>query len=205
MIDPSLFLDLGVALHGHKCPGMALGLRLGAEAMNALGVERARDTQLLALLELGDHHCTHCLADGVQIITGCTLGKENLIKLGYGKLGVTIVDRATKRAVRVVPRPEAQAAMRTTPFFTDYREKFVPFSAVPDMLVEPLVRKVLEAPREAIVQVGDIQRLDGPIQVTSLATFRCERCGDLVAEPYGRLSAGSRLCIPCEEATREKL
>ena len=56
---------------------MPLGLRAGAAAMNRLGVERSADQRLLAVLELGDDHCGRCLADGVQVITGCTLGKGN--------------------------------------------------------------------------------------------------------------------------------
>jgi formylmethanofuran dehydrogenase subunit E len=198
VIDPSLFLDTGVALHGHLCPGLALGLRLGAAAMNNLGVARDTDTELLAMLELGDDHCTHCLADGVQVITGCTLGKGNLLKLGHGKFGLTLVDRATKRAVRVSPRVEMQEAMRKSPFFTEYRLKNVPFSEVPAHVVEPLIRSVLQSPEEKLLQVGDEQRLEIPKRAPSLATFRCEACGEGVAERYGRLSGGRRVCIPCE-------
>ena len=77
-------------LHGHECPAMPLGLRAGAIAMNRLGVERSRDKQLLALVELGDEHCSH--GDGVQMITGCTFGKGNIKQLGYGKFGLTLVD-----------------------------------------------------------------------------------------------------------------
>ena len=85
MIDPSLFLEAGKQFHGHSCPAMPMGLRVGAAAMNTLGVERARDGQLLALVELGDDHCATCFADGVQMITGCTFGKGNIRKLHYGK------------------------------------------------------------------------------------------------------------------------
>jgi formylmethanofuran dehydrogenase subunit E len=198
MIDPSLFLDTAVALHGHQCPGMVLGLRLGAAAMNALGVARDTDTELLAMLELGDDHCTHCLADGVQVITGCTLGKGNLVKLGHGKFGLTLVDRPTRRAVRVSPRPEMQEAMRQSPFFTEYRLKNVPFSEVPAHVVEPLIRNVLQSPEAKLLWVGDEQKLEPPRRAPSLATFRCEVCGEGVAERYGRLSGGRRVCIPCE-------
>jgi formylmethanofuran dehydrogenase subunit E len=198
MIDPRLFLDTAVALHGHRCPGMVLGLRLGAAAMNALGVPRDADNELLAMLELGDDHCTHCLADGVQVITGCTLGKGNLLKLGHGKFALTLVDRATKRAVRVFPRPEMQAAMRTSVYFTEYRVKDVPFSRVPAEVVEPLIRNVLETPDAKLLQVGDEQKLELPARAVSLATFRCDVCGEGVAERYGRLSGGRSVCIPCE-------
>lgn len=44
--------------------------------MNRLGVERSPDAQLVALVELGDDHCATCFGDGIQVITGCTFGKE---------------------------------------------------------------------------------------------------------------------------------
>jgi len=65
MIDPKEYYEHGLTLHGHKCPAMPMGLRVGAAAMNALGVERAKAGQLLALVELGDDHCATCFADGV--------------------------------------------------------------------------------------------------------------------------------------------
>ena len=35
---------IGLALHGHKCPAMPLGLRAGLAAMEALGVRARRPT-----------------------------------------------------------------------------------------------------------------------------------------------------------------
>jgi formylmethanofuran dehydrogenase subunit E len=81
MMNPKDYYDAGLALHGHKCPAMPMGLLAGAAAMNKLGVERARESQLLALIELGEDHCATCFADGVQTITGCTFGKGNIRKL----------------------------------------------------------------------------------------------------------------------------
>jgi formylmethanofuran dehydrogenase subunit E len=89
-----------------------MGLRSGAIAMNRLGVGRSGAKSLLALVELGDDHCAHCFGDGVQMITGCTFGKGNIRKLGYGKFGLTLVDRTTGRAVRVAPKGAAQMKMR---------------------------------------------------------------------------------------------
>ncbi|MDE3032475.1 MAG: formylmethanofuran dehydrogenase subunit E family protein, partial [Acidobacteriota bacterium] len=140
MVDPHAFLAAGQLLHGHKCPAMPLGLRVGAAALEALGVDRAQDGQLEAILELGDAHCSHCFADGVQMITGCTFGKGNIRKLGYGKFGLTLVDRVTGRRVRVTPRAEVQMGSRQSPFFLAYRQKGVPASQVPAEVVEPLIQ-----------------------------------------------------------------
>ena len=203
MIDPKDFLEAGKVLHGHACPAMPLGLRAGAAAMNALGVERAKDGQLLALLELGEGHCAHCFADGIQMVTGCTFGKGNIKQLGYGKFGLTLVDKATGRAVRVVPRAEAQMGTKKTPFFTDYREKGIPASEVPPEIVNPLIDQVMAAPDDKILKLGDIFSYTLKKPIESFASFVCERCGDMVIECYGRVSGSQKICIPCHEAMLE--
>ena len=76
MIDPKEFLSLGQMFHGHKCPAMPMGLRVGAAAMNKLGVERAPDGQLLAILELGERHCATCFADELLV-------DEGVVEIGY--------------------------------------------------------------------------------------------------------------------------
>ena len=199
MIKPHEYLAAGQLLHGHKCPAMPLGLRAGAAAMNALGVERSTDGQLLARVELGEHHCAHCFADGVQMITGCTFGKGNIVQLGYGKFGLTLVDKASGRAVRVVPRAEVQLATKQTPFFKEYRERGIPASKVPLEVVQPLIDKVMSAPEGEILKVGEIRPFEVPKPVESFASFVCERCGDNVVEKYGRLHEGQHVCIPCQQ------
>ncbi len=200
MIDAKDYLEAGMLLHGHKCPAMPMGLRAGAIAMNKLGVERAKDGQLVALVELGENHCAHCMADGVQMITGCTFGKGNIKQLGYGKFGLTLVDKATGRAVRVVPRAEGQMAVKQTPFFKEYREKGVPASQVPDEVVQPLVDRVMNAPAEEMYRITEIEHFDLDELPHPFDSFVCERCGDMVVTSYGRIHGDRHVCIPCQEA-----
>jgi len=200
MIDPQDSFEAGIRLHGHRCPAMPLGLRAGAAAMNALGVERAPDGQLVAVLELGESHFATCFADGVQTITGCTYGKGNVKRLGYGKWGLTLYDRATGRAVRVSPRAEFLAASQKTPFFLEYRSQGVPASQVPADVVDPLVERVMTVPEEKLLQVGEV--FDAPLEKPSpvFQSFVCEACGEMTVESYGRVLGDKRVCIPCEQA-----
>jgi len=179
---------------------MPLGLRAGAAAMNALGVLRATDGQLLAELDLGEAHCAHCFADGVQMITGCTFGKGNIRQRGYGKFALTLIDRAGHKAVRVAPRAEAQAATKQTPFFKEYREKGIPASQVPAEVVEPLIEQVMNAPDTQILAIGDVHEVAVEKRAEAFGSFVCERCGEMVVEKYGRLFDGRHVCIPCQEA-----
>lgn len=199
MIDPKQFLEVGLFFHGHKCPAMPMGLRAGAAAMNRLGVERAPDSQLIALVELGENHCATCFADGVQVITGCTLGKGNIHRLNYGKWGLTLIDKKTGRAVRVSPRAEAMLANKHTEFFTEYREKGIPASQVPAAVVDPLVERVMQAPEEQLFTVSDIMSYHEVEPPHSFVTFVCDLCGEMTVEPYGRLLGDRRVCIPCRE------
>jgi len=199
MIESKEFLEAGQAFHGHKCPAMPMGLRVGAAAMNKLGVERAQDGQLQALVELGDDHCATCFADGIQMITGCTFGKGNIKKLHYGKWGVTLIDTKTGRAVRVSPKAEAMLANKKTEFFSKYREKGIPASKVPDETVEPLVKKVMNAPENQLLNVGEVTDYDVPPKIDSFAGFVCDNCGEMVVEGYGRIIGDKHVCIPCQE------
>lgn len=199
MINPKDYYEAGLTLHGHKCPAMPMGLRVGAAAMNALGVDRAKDGQLLALVELGEDHCATCFADGVQMITGCTFGKGNIKKLHYGKWGVTIVDVATGRAVRVTPKAEAMLANKKSAFFKEYREKGVPASKVPSNVVEPLVQGVLGAPDEKLLSVGEIFTHPIPHKPHSFSSLVCDQCKEMVVEGYARIMGDKRVCIPCHE------
>jgi formylmethanofuran dehydrogenase subunit E len=199
MIDPKAFLATGLELHGHKCPAMPMGLRSGAIAMNRLGVERSGAKTLLAVVELGDDHCAHCFGDGVQMVTGCTFGKGNIKKLGYGKFGLTLVDKATGRAVRVVPKGEAQMQMKKTPFFTEFRMKGVPPTQVPEEVVDPLIEQVLSGPEESMFEVSEVFEYEAAGKDETFDSFLCDRCGEMVVESYGRVVGDRRVCIPCQE------
>lgn len=199
MIDPKEFLKAGQALHGHKCPAMPLGLRAGAAAMNALAVPRARDKDLLAIVELGDDHCAHCFGDGVQMITGCTFGKGNIRKVAYGKFGLTLIDRATGRSVRVVPDARRQMAMRQTRFFQEYRMKGVPASRVPDEVVDPMIEQVMNAPEADLLAVGERFQTVVEKKPESFEVATCDACGEAVVEKYLRVRGGKHVCIPCQE------
>jgi formylmethanofuran dehydrogenase subunit E len=205
MVNPKEFLEVGQKFHGHKCPAMPLGLRVGAAAMNRLGVERSPDAQLVALVELGEDHCATCFGDGIQVITGCTFGKGNIKKLNYGKWGLTLIDRASGRAVRVVPKAEAMLANKQTEFFSEYREKGIPASKVPPEIVEPLIEQVMNAPDHALFTVGGPFDYRLPRKVQSFVSFVCDRCGEMTVEGYGRPLGDKKVCIPCyEEAARER-
>lgn len=196
-INPQEWLEFGQKFHGHKCPAMPMGLRVGAAAMNKLGVDRAKDGQILAFVDLGEDHCATCYADGLQVIMGTTFGKGNIKKTHKGKWAVTVVDKATGKAVRVTPKAEAMLANKQTDFFKEYREKDIPASKVPDEVVEPLVQKVMGAPDEMLMNISEV--FDYQLQEAphSFNSFVCEECGEMTVEEYGRVKGDKKVCQDC--------
>lgn len=190
---------VGLALHGHKCPAMPLGLRAGLAAMEALGVSPASDGQLTALVEIDKNHCSTCFADGVQVATGCTFGKGNIQALGYGKFGLRLIDHKTGRSVRVVATPEAMRRSSESEFI-QHRRKGIPASQVDAKLVEPLIDKVLVERVDVLFKVEPIQQTKpSPMQPHAFDTIICADCGEVTVERYARVKNGKLVCAPCAE------
>jgi len=82
--------------HGHICPGLAIGYRATKAALDWLDKKRASDKEMVATVETDA-----CGTDAVQVLTGCTLGKGNLIQKDYGKHVYTVVSRNSGEGVRV--------------------------------------------------------------------------------------------------------
>ena len=189
-------LELGQKFHGHKCPAMPLGLRASLAAMKKLGVSHSPDGQLIAILELDENHCATCFADGVQVATGCTFGKGNISKTGIGKWGLTLVDKKTGKAVRVVPKTEVMEKNKETEFMK-LRKSGIPASQIDTKIVDPLIEMVSNAPEEALLNIGEIFEYKGKEIPHTFETRPCEICGEMVVEQNMRLKDGKLVCIPC--------
>jgi formylmethanofuran dehydrogenase subunit E len=137
-MDEQQVLEAGIAFHGHKCWAMSTGLRAGLAALRALNVQRTGAKALHAVVEIGNYHGAMCFGDGVQVTTGCTFGKGNIAKAGYGKLAVTLIDKQSNRAVRVVFRPTLMPQIRDSAFMQK-RAAGVPPTEIPDAEAQALV------------------------------------------------------------------
>jgi formylmethanofuran dehydrogenase subunit E len=189
-------LTAALEFHGHMCWASTAGVRLGLAAMEALGASRAGSKQLHAIIETGDYHGGMCFGDGIQFTTGCTFGKGNIEKTGEGKFAVTLIDKATKRAVRIAYRPTLQPRIKATPFMQK-RAAGVPPTEIPDEEQMEVVHLIWDAPAAEIMTVGPIRSTDWsePEEVVRFAV--CPRCGELVAEPYLRVAEGTTVCAAC--------
>lgn len=200
-MDLAEFVRCGRLIHGHDCPPLVLGIRAAAAAMARLGVGRALDRELFAFVELGSDHYAQGFADGVQILTGCTFGKDLIIRLPYGKASVRLVDQAGGRAIRVVTRPETIATLEQSDWFRacSASGKYANTCAG---LANPVVEWILGAADDALFAVGPVFPLRLENEQPVFESVACDACGERVLASYVREVNGRRLCLSCEERQR---
>ncbi len=191
-------LQAAFYFHGHICWASAAGVRAGLAALRQLGVERTGTSgELHCLVEIGDNHGAQCFADGVQFATGCTFGKNNIEKAGWGKLALTLIDKQRQKAVRVSYNPGRHQMIAESAFMKK-RAGGVPPTEIPEEEAWEMVRVILEAPEAEVLTVGEVQDyLWGEDFGEIMGLVPCDNCGELVAKPYLRVVGNSHMCTPC--------
>ncbi len=189
--------DEAVRFHGHACPGLASGYRVAIAAMQALGVARPYDEELVCIAETDA-----CGVDAIQLVCGCTAGKGNLVVKDYGKHVFTVISRESGRAVRVlvrnadIPERSEMDALRGKVFSggatAAERERF-------QALMRAATERILALPQDEVVAVREA-RVDPPSPARIFASVACACCGEAVADAKARTLGGARVCIPCYEA-----
>ena len=88
-----------IDFHGHLCPGVLLGYRASLVALRELRTSPSSDEELVATV-----YNDSCAADAVQVMTGCTFGKGNLIFKDFGKLVFLFSKRGEAQSLRIALR-----------------------------------------------------------------------------------------------------
>jgi formylmethanofuran dehydrogenase subunit E len=108
------------ALHGHYCPGLAMGIMAATKAMQIIRTQSDGLEDLLAVTETNN-----CFSDGIQFITACSFGNNALIFKDLGKTAFSLVKRDGK-GVRISTMSNAKEYMRQAhPLFSESYEKVV--------------------------------------------------------------------------------
>ncbi|MFZ5688581.1 MAG: FmdE family protein [Bacillota bacterium] len=183
-----------VEFHGHVCPGLTIGFRAAEIALRELGVPPSDDEALVAIVENDA-----CGVDAVQVLTGCTFGKGNLIFLDHGKQVVTIARRQTGEGVRValnygaLNQDEHQLRMmqrmmqgqmdpvEQEEFFRSHRQK---------------AEHLRQMPEEELFTVRRVN-IQLPPRARIFPTVKCSECGEGVMEPRARLKESRVVCSAC--------
>ena len=172
------------------------GRRAGLAALRVLNVKRSGGRQLHAFIEIGEDHGGMCFGDGVQSASGCTLGKGNMEKTPYGKLAVTVIERATNRAVRVSYKPTLQKQIGASAFMIK-RGEGVESDQIPEPEQMELVDLIWNAPEADVLAIGKIFQFEREWFPEVMGFVPCAACHELTARAYLRVVGDMHLCIPC--------
>ncbi|MBF0363656.1 MAG: TraR/DksA C4-type zinc finger protein [Oligoflexia bacterium] len=169
-ISPQLIEDV-IKFHGHKCPGVAIGIRAAEIALRDIGAHSI-DEEVVLITETD-----MCGVDAIQVLTGCTFGKGNLRFLDYGKVAFSFYNRTTGKSLR----------MKINPSFTFNREN-----------KEEGYQTILNCKLEDLFLVEHANALT-PKKARIVESFLCEKCSEKTMETKARLLEGKKYCIPCFE------
>ena len=187
--------DEVVAFHGHACPGLALGYRVALYALKKLA-GRASDEELVAIVENNS-----CAVDAVQVMTGCTFGKGNLIFRDYGKQVYTFIDRAAGSGVRIAidwtpPKETGQEKKLWDRYMKGERSAKV-LAMVHNRKMNKISMILNAKDTELLTIKGG--KIIIPEEARIYPSIRCAVCGEKVMEPRARVTEGKMVCIPCSE------
>jgi formylmethanofuran dehydrogenase subunit E len=196
-------------LHGHRCPFLALGVKAGQYAMNYLyhhhhHHDHDHGPGLGAVEVVAVVEGCNCFVDGIQVVTGCTLGNGGLIFKDLGKAAVTVARRHDGGAVRLAVRSDFRQGMFARyPVVEPLFEKvMVQKQATGEEhhrfqhLWEAIARRELEVPLEEqfVIQTLTIQT---PDTARKMETVVCSRCGEGVLAAKAKIQNDQNLCLAC--------
>lgn len=160
-----------VAFHGHKCPGLAIGFKAALGAVEELKLTFSQDEEVVCITENDA-----CGVDAVQVITGCTMGKGNLLYKGTGKMAFTFYERKGNKSVRLMLNQFNEDMDRTQ------RQEFL-----------------LKSNYQDVFKVTYPQ-MDDPQVARIFNTIICKKCNEGAPEHKIRLMGGEKLCLDCYES-----
>ena len=158
-------------LHGHYCPGLAIGVRAAYEALRILEVKE-KGTGLYCIAE-----SRACYIDGIQMVFGVSWGKGNLEIRDRGKTAFNFYDRASGKSVRLILQPMPEGLKK-----------------------EESIEFLLTAPFERVFRQTETRFAPPEDTFRRVASRRCPRCGEDCREPFLRVVDGEIVCLDCAEA-----
>lgn len=193
----SNLLIRAAAMHGHYCPGIALGVMAAAKAMQLMKQHSDGMEDLIAITETNN-----CFSDGLQYVTGCTFGNNALIFKDFGKTAFTLAKRDGK-GIRINTTVDAKAYMReANPLFSQQYEQVVKgqdHSEVAITKFKQLGRDkafaTLELDFDKLFVVEKVS-VEIPKYAPSHESIICDSCGELVM--MSRIKDNQ--CLACTES-----
>jgi len=182
--------------HGHRCPGLAIGYRAARAGMDWLREKRAKDEEWLAIVETDA-----CGVDAIQVLTGCTFGKGNLIFRDYGKHAFTLASRRSGKGIRFALK---SGALEPSPRHRALMEK-VRADAASDREKEEFralhlqrTKDILAKPLEELFSIEE-KKVSFPPKARMEPSEPCACCGEPTMPSKLKAIGGKKVCRGCQE------
>ncbi|HZK07829.1 MAG TPA: TrmO family methyltransferase [Bacteroidales bacterium] len=192
-----LMLD-AARMHGHFCPGLAMGVMMAARAMQLMRANSDGLEDLLAIVETNN-----CISDGIQYVTGCSFGNNGLIFMDIGKTAFTLARRDGK-GYRIASRANVKEYMRqTSPLFSESYQKVVTEN---DRSEEEVVKFKTTGIEKAFATLAlDFDKLftteEVTVEIPAYAPVHesiiCDLCGEPIMASRIIHQHNKNLCMPC--------
>jgi formylmethanofuran dehydrogenase subunit E len=185
-------------MHGHYCPGLAMGVMAATRAVNELNNSSDGLEDVLAITETNS-----CFADGIQYVTGCSFGNNALIYRDLGKTAFTLASRNGKGIRISVKNDFRQVLENVNP---DYQRLFEAV-IVKQNHDEKLKQQFKEASRQRAFSTlelpfNDLFKIEHKtVEIPPLAPIHesviCQKCGESVISTRSVKIEGQTLCLDC--------
>ena len=182
--------------HGHVCPGSAIGYKAAEAGLNELKSHCSQDDEIVAIVENNS-----CAVDAVQVLTGCTFGKGNLLFKDHGKQVYTFINRTTNEGVRVslndsfnvdilAPQLEKLRGAVNSGIATDLEKEDL------KKMTGEVSQEILAIPYDKLFHSEHVE-IDIPKKASNFKNVKCSKCGEMVSEHRAIKMEGKISCIPC--------
>lgn len=195
-------LEMAGVLHGHYCPGLALGVKAVEVAFGRLGITDNTGMEEIMAVSEGNS----CFVDGIQFAAGCTLGNNALIYKDLGRTAVVFYRRGSETAVRLVVKSfdittdndaeknEGDALFEKA---VKRREKLTDNENI--RMKEIWIARsfaTVKMSADSLFNISEITTPDLPF-APIMDSQECSVCGEKVMESRAVFRKGKPVCITC--------
>ncbi len=191
-------LLMAAQMHGHFCPGLAMGVMAGTYALQNMLADPDGLEDILAVTETNN-----CFSDGIQFVTGCSFGNNALIFRDIGKTAFSLVRRNGK-GIRIVAKDESKEELRKAfPEFSDYYQRVVKNNERSDEVIGKFKKlgiqrafACLSISFEKLFMVEEVV-MDIPEYAPSHQSLVCNQCKETTMSSRIRKSENGETCFYC--------
>ncbi|MFO8020013.1 MAG: tRNA (N6-threonylcarbamoyladenosine(37)-N6)-methyltransferase TrmO [Promethearchaeia archaeon] len=201
----TLLKEAGV-LHGHYCPGLALGVMVGAHMIREIGWRPEGLEHLIVITETNN-----CALDGIQYVTGCTFGNNGLIFRDLGKTAFTIASRKGE-GIRLCVKKNFQEMLQEN--YPEYYQTFEKVIINREGNEEILARfkrlgrdisfSLIQYDVTDLFNIEQVQ-IDIPEYAPIHGSEVCSKCGERTMVSRIVKEDGNFYCLQCSNANYKEL